>query len=342
MKKTLMAMLALCMAVVLAACGGRVAAEEEPMPTEPPEATQTDDSMVPESSMLADQRPALPGRLQFVDGIPLLQVYVKADEEIREMELESYVMGVLAGEMRADWPMEALKAQAVLARTFVLKFLSEKESMYEGADISTDINEAQAYDAEAINSRIEKAVQETAGQVLVYNGEFPYTWFHAHSGGMTDYPTLALDFAEDDPDYIVPVESPDSDKAPTTVKSWKVGFSESEVTAAAKEAGADIDALSSIAIGQVSDTGRAVTLLVNGQEISAPRFRIALDSTRLKSAMLTSVSYENGRVVFEGKGYGHGVGMSQWGAYGMAENGSTYKEIIDHYFRGLHLLTLWP
>ena len=86
---------------------------------------------------------------------------------IIRMDAESYVAGVVAGEMPGDWPMEALKAQAILARTFVLKFLTEKTSRYSGADISTDIAEAQAYDADAINSRILTAVQETAGKVLM-------------------------------------------------------------------------------------------------------------------------------------------------------------------------------
>ena len=120
------------------------------------------------------------------EGIPLLDVYLHEEETIRSMDIERYVCGVLAGEMRNDWPLEALKAQAILARTFVLKFVSEKESRYEGADISTDITEAQAYNAAEINERIEQAVAETCGQVLLTaSGELPYAWFHAHSGGKT-------------------------------------------------------------------------------------------------------------------------------------------------------------
>ena len=76
------------------------------------------------------------------NGAPLLQVYVVEGQQVEERELENYVKGVLAGEMKNDWPLEALKAQAILARTFVLKFVQEKESQYPGADISTDIEEA--------------------------------------------------------------------------------------------------------------------------------------------------------------------------------------------------------
>ena len=126
------------------------------------------------------------------NGELLLRVYVVEDQQVEERELESYVEGVLAGEMKNDWPLEALKAQAILARTFVLKFVQEKESQYPGADISTDIEEAQAYDASAVNERIQQAVEETRGLVLSCEGELPYAWFHAHSGGMTEYARTGL------------------------------------------------------------------------------------------------------------------------------------------------------
>lgn len=118
--------------------------------------------------------------------LPLINVYLTDASAVAEMDIETYVCGVLAGEMPSDWPLEALKAQAVLARTFVLKFVSEKSSRYGGADISTDITEAQAYDADAVNETIRQAVNETRGQVLLTSsGELPYAWFHAHSGGTT-------------------------------------------------------------------------------------------------------------------------------------------------------------
>ena len=96
------------------------------------------------------------------NGVPLLAVYHVDEDTVYEMSVEAYLAGVLAGEMRSDWPMEALKAQAILARTFVMKFCTDKKSRYEGADISTDVEEAQAYDATGFNERIEQAVKETA------------------------------------------------------------------------------------------------------------------------------------------------------------------------------------
>jgi peptidoglycan hydrolase-like amidase len=80
---------------------------------------------------------------------PTLDVYVVSEKTVKTMSMEEYLQGVLAGEMQSDWPLEALKAQAIIARTFAMKFLEDKgKSKYEGADISTDIEEAQAYNAE--------------------------------------------------------------------------------------------------------------------------------------------------------------------------------------------------
>ena len=118
-------------------------------------------------------------------GVPMLRVYDVKGETLETLSVEDYLPAVLAGEMAGDWPLEALKAQAILARTFVLQFVSQKESMYDGADISTDIKEAQAYDAAGVNARIREAVKETRGEVLNAGGELPYAWFHAHSGGLT-------------------------------------------------------------------------------------------------------------------------------------------------------------
>ena len=134
---------------------------------------------------------------------PIITSVCGVIKQVEERELENYVEGVLAGEMKNDWPLEALKAQAILARTFVLKFVQE-ESQYQGADISTDIEEAQAYDASAVNERIQQAVEETRGLVLSCEGELPYAWFHAHSGGMTEYARTGLGWEKDGPAYTQP------------------------------------------------------------------------------------------------------------------------------------------
>ena len=284
----------------------------------------------------------VPDRLEKNEsGVPMLKVYDVKNEKLETLSVEDYLPAVLAGEMAGDWPLEALKAQAILARTFVLQFVSQKESMYDGADISTDIKEAQAYDAAGVNARIREAVKETRGEVLNAGGELPYAWFHAHSGGLTARAKEGLDYEKAEPSYTQCVKGMENDEAPAEAAHWQADFSADEVMAAANASGAKVDALESIAVGRRGESGRAETLLISGQEVSAPAFRIAIGSTKMRSCLLESLRVEDGRVKMSGKGYGHGVGMSQWGAYAMAKAGKTAEEIVMHYFRGVSIDRAW-
>ena len=243
-------------------------------------------------------------------GVPMLRVYDVKSETLETLSVEDYLPAVLAGEMAGDWPLEALKAQAILARTFVLQFVSQKESMYDGADISTDIKEAQAYDAAGVNARILEAVKETRGEVLNAGGELPYAWFHAHSGGLTARAKEGLDYEKAEPSYTQCVKGMENDEAPAEAAHWQADFSADEVMAAANASG-------------------------------AKAFRIAIGSTKMRSCLLESLRVEDGRVKMSGKGYGHGVGMSQWGAYAMAKAGKTAEEIVMHYFQGVSIDRAW-
>ena len=281
------------------------------------------------------------------NGELLLRVYVVEDQQVEERELENYVKGVLAGEMKNDWPLEALKAQAILARTFVLKFVQEKESQYPGADISTDIEEAQAYDASAVNERIQQAVEETRGLVLSCEGELPYAWFHAHSGGMTEYARAGLGWEKDEPAYTQPSRGTEPEQLSDEKENqqlqvaaeWKADFTFEEWTAACQKQGVQVEphAGSQLQISQRGESGRAVTLEIDGQSVNAADLRLALGSTKMRSTLLTSLKIENGKVHMAGKGYGHGVGMSQWGAYGMAQEGKSAEQIIKHYFQKVEI-----
>ena len=281
------------------------------------------------------------------NGELLLRVYVVEDQQVEERELENYVKGVLAGEMKNDWPLEALKAQAILARTFVLKFVQEKESQYPGADISTDIEEAQAYDASAVNERIQQAVEETRGLVLSCEGELPYAWFHAHSGGMTEYARAGLGWEKDEPAYTQPSRGTEPEQLSDEKENqqlqvaaeWKADFTFEEWTAACQKQGVQVKphAGSQLQISQRGESGRAVTLEIDGQSVNATDLRLALGSTKMRSTLLTSLKIENGKVHMAGKGYGHGVGMSQWGAYGMAQEGKSEEQIIKHYFQKVEI-----
>ena len=286
--------------------------------------------------------PALPEGLERNgEGVPVLKVYDAAKGELVDTDAETYVAGVVAGEMKNDWPMEALKAQAVLARTFVMKFCADKKSKYDGADISTDVSEAQAYAPESVNARVEQAVSATRGQVLVYQGDFINAWFHAHSGGMTELPSVALDYRGGDPAYLTPTASEESDKAPESARRWTATFTTDQVRAACADAGVKVGKVESVALGERGASGRAKALVVNGESVSAPSFRIRIGANRLRSTLMDSVQLKDGRVTFTGRGFGHGVGLSQWGAYRLAEEGRRAGEILMKYFTGVELAQLW-
>ena len=290
----------------------------------------------------AEEAPALPDGLERNgEGVPVLKVYDTSRQKIVTMDAETYVAGVVAGEMKNDWPMEALKAQAVLARTFVMKFCADKKSKYDGADISTDVSEAQAYAADSVNARVRQAVGATRGQVMAYEGEFPNAWFHAHSGGMTELPSVALEYRGGDPAYLKPTASLESDKAPENARSWTATFTLDEVEKACADAGAKVGRVKSVALGEKGESGRSATLIVNGERVPAPSFRIHIGANRLRSTLIDSVAVDGDRVTFAGRGFGHGVGLSQWGAYRLAEDGRRAGEIIAKYFPGVRIVQLW-
>ena len=286
--------------------------------------------------------PKLPQRLEIgKDGVPTLSVYDVSDKKTSDMDIERYVMGVVAGEMKNDWPMEALKAQAILARTFVLKFCQNKQSKYEGADISTDVAEAQAYAPDSVNARVRQAVDETRGMALSWQGEYPNAWFHAHSGGMTELPSVALEYKGGDPEYLKPAPSGESERAPEDVKAWTATFTKAQVAKACADAGTRVGAVETVELGEKGESGRAKAILVNGKAVSAPSFRIQIGANRLKSTLIESVAVDGDAVTFKGRGFGHGVGLSQWGAYQMAEEGRTAQQILQKYFPGVGIVELW-
>lgn len=287
--------------------------------------------------------PRLPESLEIAeDGLPTLTVYDIKEKTLEDMEIEDYVAGVVAGEMKNDWPMEALKAQAILARTFVLKFCQDKTSKYEGADISTDVSEAQAYAPDSVNERVEQAVAETRGRVMAYGGELPNAWFHAHSGGMTELPSVALEYKGGDPEYLKPVASEESDSAPDNVAAWTAAFTKDQVAKACADAGVKVPGeITSVKLGEKGASGRVKSLLVNGESVSAPSFRLQIGANKLKSTLIDSVEIDGDQVSFSGRGFGHGVGLSQWGAYAMADDGRTAEEIIEKYYPGVEIVEMW-
>ncbi|SNS44588.1 stage II sporulation protein D [Anaerovirgula multivorans] len=297
----------------------------------------------PEGPQQPEETPDIPEAIDQGEGKePRLTVHIVEEEQNKEMDFEEYLQGVLAGEMQNDWPMEALKAQAILARTFVMEFVDNMEgSKYEGANVSTDIEEAQAWNAEGVNERIVEAVNATRGQVAVHNNEYIKAWFHAHAAGQTAMAVEGLGLDEEEPPYVHSIESPDSPEAPEEDVNWSETFTKAEIVEAVQSAGQEPGDFDSITVAEWGPSGRAYKLQIGEAVVMAPAFRLALDSTRMKSTKLENISVEGDQVTISGTGYGHGVGMSQWGAYQMAEDGRSAEEIVKHYFKDIEIIKLW-
>ena len=320
--------------LLCAAC----AAKDKPAPS----ASQVSPSPSPSASAPSPTAPAyaLPEQLTIgQSGVPLVEVYLSEEEVVETMDFESYIAGVLAGEMAGDWPLEALKAQAILARTFALRFIEDGGSKYAGAQLSTDIEEVQAYDMSKVNERIRQAVNETRGQVLLSGGEPIQAWFHSHSGGVTAAAWEGLGYADPEPAYTRSAQVRESPKAPKDVRAWTAWFPLERVQAALDELGGGDAA--SLAIGERGPSGRALTLTAGDNTVRAVDFRLSIGSTEMKSTLLTDLYADESGVMISGSGYGHGVGLSQWGAYEMAEEGKTAREILLTFFQNVEIARVY-
>jgi stage II sporulation protein D len=268
---------------------------------------------------------------------PTLSVYFHESGEVKSLPLETYLQGVVAAEMEPSWPLAALEAQAIVARTFTVKKLEEGKLPNRDAQASTDPKEFQAYNAAKVNDRVKEAVQNTRGQVLTHRGETIMAWFHAASGGKTATPSEGLNYKGEATPYVTPV----TDVQPEPVQAWSRTFSNAQVSEACETQGISVGTITSIKIGRRGPSGRAETLIVNGKEVSAPALRLAIGGTAMRSTLLDEVRMQGDSIVMRGRGYGHGVGMSQWGAWLMAQRGKSAKDIVTYYYKGVDVQTFW-
>ena len=272
-------------------------------------------------------------------GSPMLKVYNTSNKEIEEVDIEEYLLGVVVGEMYNTFEIEALKAQAILARTYAFDFLNTKDSKYEGADISNDITEAQAYSKENINDKIREAVSETKGIVVTKDGELIKAWFHANSGGITTLAKDGLNYNVEE-NFTKSIISPETEENSDNF-SWGVVFKKTEILEALRVLGKTVNTITTFEVGEKDESGRAKTFIIGGEKINANEFRLKIGSTKLKSTLITNISVYANTIYIEGRGYGHGVGMSQWGANVLAKEGKTAEQIIKFYFDGVDLLTAY-
>ena len=264
-------------------------------------------------------------------------------DEVREMDLGTYLVGVVRAEMPAAFEMEALKAQAVAARTYTIhKIENGGTDTHPHADACDDINCCKAYlDASAAaanwgenaaiyEEKIRTAVSETDGIYILFENKPILAVFHSSSVGATM--DAAAVWSEAVP-YLVSVSSPENGE---TVPNY---YTSGSFTVAALKSilqtalpSADLSGSPTNWFTHIRQTpnGTITALAVGGIEVSGNRLRTILG---LRSPCF-SISFEEDRVIFSVTGYGHGVGMSQYGANVLASDGMTYQEILAWYYTG--------
>lgn len=281
---------------------------------------------------------------------PTVRLTDKDSGEERELPMEDYIKGVVAGEMgqlpaaggeEADWPQAAYAAQAILARSFALTFLNDEGVV----EISTDVEEAQAYAPENITPAIEKAVESTRGEVMLHRGDFVKAWFHSYSGGHTATAKEGLNYQEDEPGFVAARPMPENEFVPDETKAWSASIPLAEVSRSLADRGLASGAVTQVEIVEKGPSGRATQLAVTGaggtQRVHASEFRLAVGAERMRSTLLDSIDVEGGNLVMRGKGFGHGVGLSQWDAFKMAKDGESPEAIMNAFFQDISVEKAW-
>jgi len=289
-----------------------------------------------------------PERVMEVDEHNIeITVYFHETGEIKILPLEDYLVGVLAAEMPATFELEALKAQAVAARTYALRrvTLNVDNNVHPGAAVCTNPNHCQAYmSSEGMKARwgminyfrhkskMEEAVFSTKGMVLVYEGRLIEPVYHSTSNGRTEN---SEDVWLSKVPYLRSVESPWDRDSPRFQETKTLTVS--QVDAAL---GTNLGALpvgtnqnEVIRVLETTSTDRIKRLNINGRTLMGTEVRTALG---LNSTHFTW-ELQGDRIIFTTRGFGHGVGMSQYGANGMAREGATFEEILKHFYTGVEL-----
>lgn len=269
---------------------------------------------------------------------PLPAVLEQVDDKtyaILRLDMAEYLAGVVPYEMHPDWPDEALKAQAVLARTFALRRIQERRHLGRPFQIVAGVEDQEYRWEPAPQSRIVKLVRATQGGVMrTRSGSLAEVFYHSCSGGMT---ADAGEIWNKSVAGVVPVEDPHDSVCPDYF--WTLAIAPAELGALL-----GMGAVERIDIVEKGPSGRVTAIAFsdgkNQSQVSGVALRQKLGAARLKSTLFGVRAVDlGGEVVwqFQGSGSGHGVGMSQFGAKVQAEEGKSYREILRFYFPQLQL-----
>ena len=265
--------------------------------------------------------------------------------EVEEVPLDTYLCNVVSAEMPVDFELEALKAQAVVARTYTIYKIQNKK--HDNAGICDDSSCCQAWlskeerfarwDEEKRESnwaKIEQCVNETKGKIITYNGTPINAFFHSNSGGTTELPVNVWGGGTNIP-YLQVIETA-GEEGYSQYQSEAI-FTQDELIEKLKSKYEDItidfNNNDDLKILDYTDSGRVKTVKFGNHELSGTETRSLFD---LRSTNFEIIK-EDGNVKFSVKGYGHGVGMSQTGANSLAKEGKNYEDIIKHFYVGVEI-----
>ena len=249
---------------------------------------------------------------------------------INRLPLEEYLVGALTSEVNAGWPLEALKAHAVVSRTMTAHRIWIRKG--QEFDMTADTSTHLYHGVTAEKARTRQAVEETRGQVLAYGGELFSASFHANCGGHTEEAAEIWNTKQPIPP-LAGVEDPYC----RNLKHyrWKIAMPDTEFLRLLGGEAEAVGTLQEVAVEETNRSGRARAVRVRGDRglltLTGRQLREKLGANRLRSLKFT-LSRQPGKVFFEGFGWGHGVGLCQWGAFGMAHQGKTMEEILSFYF----------
>jgi len=256
---------------------------------------------------------------------------------VNELPLEDYLTGLINCEISSAWPIEAVKAQAVIARTYAINRKNARKNAFYHLE-STVMD--QVYEGCLIeDSRARRAVAETSGEVLTYDGAIIQAFYHSNCGGRTE--AAANVWGGTSPPYLKGVDCQYCLTSPSS--AWEQRLTLREIGERLKAAGIGVAAVTDIRPGARNNRGRLRNVVVVSSRgetaVGGDLFRKSIGYGVIKSTNFT-VTVANGEAVFSGLGNGHGVGLCQWGAKQRALDGFGYGEILSYYYPGTELKRL--
>ena len=261
------------------------------------------------------------------EEIAKIRLYRTAQDKVEEMDLEEYIKGVIYKEMPASFNIEALKAQTVAARTYTYRKIGQ--NAHKNADICDNPAHCQGFcekDDSTSYKKISEAVESTKGEVLTFEGNIINALYHSASGGKTE--NVSEVFAGGDVVNLSSVDSPGEEIMQNY--ETKVVISKKEFVNALKKVDKNFSYDGNIKILSRTEGGSVGRIKIGNTEFKGTKIRNIFN---LRSSNF-NIKNDDINIEINVKGYGHGVGLSQWGAEAMAREGKTYKEILAHYYRG--------